>query len=63
MGSEYATGETTRIAAMDGSLGGAGDRRGKKAKGLVKAAIDGTMEWVDETGQLMGFWRGDRRQF
>ena len=63
MGSEYTTGETNRVTAMGGSLGAGGDRRGRKAKGLVKAAIDGTGEWVSETGQLMGFWRDDRRRF
>lgn len=63
MGSEYATGDTKRVTAMDGSLGGGGDRRGRKAKGLVKAVIDRTVEWVGETGQLMGFWRDDRRRF
>lgn len=63
MGSEYATGDTKRVTAMNGSLGGGGDRRGRKAKGLVKAAIDGTVEWVGETGHLMGFWRDDRRRF
>lgn len=63
MGSEYATGDTNKVNAMDGSLGGGGDRRGRKAKGLVKAAIDGTVEWVSETGRLMGVWRNDRRRF
>ena len=63
MGSEYATGDGNRITALDGSLGGRGDRRGRKAKGLVKAAIDGTVEWVSEFGQLMGLWRDGRRRF
>lgn len=63
MGSEYATGDINRMTVTDRDLGGIGDRRGRKAKGLVKAVIDGTVEWVSETGQLMGFWRGDRRRF
>lgn len=63
MGSEYATGDGNRAAAMNGSLGGGGDQRRRKAKGLVKAAIDGIMDWVTEMGQLMGFGRGDRRRF
>ncbi len=65
MGSEYATGGYPVGGMSGGRLGGAGDDRrgGRKAKGLVKAAIDRSMEWVGETGQLMGFWRGDRSRF
>ncbi|KAI9814100.1 MAG: erv26 super protein [Thelocarpon impressellum] len=40
----------------DGNMG-----RGKREKkGLAKAAVDGVREWVSETGELMGFWRGER---
>ena len=66
MGSEYATGDGN--AATTGSMGigsggltgGTGRGTGRKAKGLVKAAIDGVTGWIGETGQAMGFWRGDR---
>lgn len=63
MGSEYATGDSIRGPVTSGDLGGAIDRRGRKAKGLLKAAIDGAMEWVRETGESMGLWRGDKRRF
>ena len=56
MGSEYATGETSGVG-----VGGAGVGRGKKGgKGLVRVAVDGVREWVVETGEAMGFWRGER---
>lgn len=66
MGSEYATGGGSSPVVAGGQYVGEGnDRagRGRKAKGLVKAAIDGTGEWVKETGMAMGFWRGDRSRF
>lgn len=56
MGSEYATGDSSGIG-----VGGGGDGKGKKGgKGLVRVAVDGVREWVGETGEVMGFWRGDR---
>lgn len=64
MGSEYATGDTSQRNNVIGSFGMNADRKGKKgAKGLVKAAIDGTFEWIGESGEGMGLWRGDKRRF
>lgn len=64
MGSEYATGDSNQRKNVPGSLDGIGKRRGKGgAKGLVKAAIDGTSEWIGGTGEAMGLWRGNRRRF
>ena len=67
MGSEYATGDGSAGIGGGGSVMGGGglgrgDGRGtgRKAKGLVKAAIDGVGGWVGETGQTFGFWRGER---
>ncbi|KAL1965597.1 hypothetical protein VTN77DRAFT_5274 [Rasamsonia byssochlamydoides] len=48
MGSEYATGDHT---SSDGK---------NKNKGMAKALVDGVRDWVGETGELMGFWRGER---
>lgn len=56
MGSEYATGDTSGI----GIGGGGGGKEKKGGKGLVRVAVDGVREWVGETGEVMGFWRGDR---
>lgn len=64
MGSEYATGDSTRRSDLTATISGVAERRRKGgAKGLVKAAIDGTFEWISETGQAMGFWNGDKRRF
>ena len=57
MGSEYATGGEVRT----GDLGAAGGK-GRKQKGLVKAGVDWVVEWVTETGEVMGIWRGERRK-
>lgn len=48
MGSEYATG---------GSVDG---RERRRNLGLVKQGVQRVGEWVSETGELMGFWRGDK---
>lgn len=58
MGSEYATGEgSSFIAPGQEPSGGAA----KKANvGLAKAAVDGVRDWLGETGEVMGFWKGDR---
>ncbi|EEH19061.2 hypothetical protein PABG_01380 [Paracoccidioides brasiliensis Pb03] len=53
MGSEYATGATAASSQAD---------RDKKLKnkGMAKALVDGVREWMGDTGELMGFWRGDK---
>ncbi|KAI9841474.1 MAG: erv26 super protein [Sclerophora amabilis] len=66
MGSEYATGGGAAAVGAgggEGSLGGGGmGRVGQtpKKKGLAKAAVDGVRDWVGESGEVMGFWTGDR---
>ncbi len=61
MGSEYVTGDGGR--ASGGAVRDGGDGKGKKRQGMAKAVVDGVREWVGETGELMGFWRGERRRF
>ncbi|KAL8954039.1 MAG: hypothetical protein Q9222_000096 [Ikaeria aurantiellina] len=64
MGSEYATGDSSRGDAYPQTFHAntdPGRRRG--AKGLVKAAIDGTFEWIGETGEAMGLWQANKRRF
>ena len=58
MGSEYATGGN--LGTSEGSLGGGDDGRTRRNKGLVKAAVDWVVEWVGETGGLLGLWRGSK---
>ena len=55
MGSEYATGGEVRTGDL--ALGG---QQVRKQKGLVKAGVDWTVERIGETGELLGFWRGER---
>ncbi|CAO2648921.1 Nn.00g098700.m01.CDS01 [Neocucurbitaria sp. VM-36] len=75
MGSEYATGEGSSYITPgkapetfgSGSgvgVGGAmeGKRRARSGTnaGMAKAVVTGVREWVGETGEVMGFWKGER---
>lgn len=74
MGSEYATGEGSSyitpgqpsVAYGSGSgVGGSiteGKRRARSGTnaGMAKAVVTGVKEWVGETGEVMGFWKGER---
>ena len=76
MGSEYATGagssfvspgqqpSTPGMGSASGSgLGGYGIKGRKRAgtnTGMAKAAVNGVREWIGETGEVMGFWKGER---
>lgn len=63
MGSEYATGGEVRTGDLGGGGGvGGGGMKGRKQKGLVKAGVDWAVEWARETGEVMGFWRGERHK-
>jgi hypothetical protein len=45
------------------SGGGAIKTRHKRSNtqtGMAKAAVMGVQDWVGETGELMGFWKGER---
>lgn len=56
IGSEFATGTT---AAPSTSLSESGNGRNKNV-GLAKAVVDSVREWASETGELLGFYKGDR---
>lgn len=72
MGSEYATGEGSSFvsAGKEPAIGGSagtfpdGSRRRARAgtanAGMAKAMVNGVRDWVGETGEVMGFWRGER---
>ncbi|PVH95337.1 DUF396-domain-containing protein [Periconia macrospinosa] len=54
---------------IDGSASGSGStsvgtgkRRGRSGTnaGLAKASVNRVREWVGETGELMGFWKGEK---
>ena len=56
MGSEYATGEGSSFVSA-GKEPGSG-KMGRE--GMAKAVVNGIREWVGETGEVMGFWKGER---
>ncbi|KAG9606331.1 hypothetical protein KCV04_g18602, partial [Aureobasidium melanogenum] len=70
MGSEYATGagssfisagkEPDHAATAYASAPGSRRSRSGTNAGMAKAAVNGIREWIGETGELMGFWRGER---
>ncbi|XP_014561544.1 hypothetical protein COCVIDRAFT_33518 [Bipolaris victoriae FI3] len=74
MGSEYATGDGSSYInpgkAPDsygsgsgvGVSGMQGKRRARSGTnaGMAKAVVTGVKEWVGETGEVMGFWKGER---
>jgi len=47
---------------VGGSSGGIKTRhkRSNTQTGMAKAAVMGVQDWVGETGELMGFWKGER---
>jgi hypothetical protein len=67
MGSEYATGAGSSFTSP-GSLpaGNTGDirtgrkRAGTQNAGMAKAAVNGVREWIGDTGELLGAWRGEK---
>lgn len=65
MGSEYATGQGSSFVSPGQMPGADGQIRGRKRAntnqaGMAKAAVNGVREWIGETGEVMGFWRGER---
>lgn len=75
MGSEYATGEGSSFisagkepaSGFGSGVGGGADmgtgrrrqRSGTNA-GMAKTMVNGVRNWMGETGEVMGFWKGER---
>jgi hypothetical protein len=61
MGSEYATGAGSSFVSPGQEPGdrGAG-KKGAANTGMAKVLVNGVRDWVGETGEAMGFWRGER---
>lgn len=57
MGSEYATGD--RLSSSTSASASTSDGK-TKSRGMAKALVDNTREWVKENAELMGFWNGER---
>ena len=76
MGSEYATGEGSSFISSgkepagggfaSGAGGGGGAMTGRRRQrsgtnaGMAKTMVNGVRNWVGETGEVMGFWKGER---
>ncbi|KAF2863650.1 DUF396-domain-containing protein [Piedraia hortae CBS 480.64] len=66
MGSEYATGPGSsyvvpgREPLNTTAPMGTRTRRSGTQSGMAKAAVNGAREWVSETGELLGLWKGER---
>jgi hypothetical protein len=73
MGSEYATGEGASYISAgkapeafgSGTSVGTGMEGKRRARsgtnaGLAKQVVTGVKEWVGETGEVMGLWKGER---
>lgn len=75
MGSEYATGAGSSFispgkgpksvsaggeaSAYASTSSGRRKRAGTNA-GMAKAAVNGVREWIGDTGELMGLWKGEK---
>ena len=64
MGSEYATGagsSFTSPGSVPGNDGSVGRKRaGTQNAGMAKAAVNGVVEWIGDTGELLGVWKGEK---
>lgn len=70
MGSEYATGDSNTsgdgggCGMGGGVVGGEGRRKSCRGTGLVKVAVDGVRERLEQIWDGLGFWRDPpRRRF
>ena len=68
MGSEYATGQGSSFVSpgrdqppsMKGVSGrGTRHKRSNTQTGMAKATVNSVRDWVGETGELMGLWKGE----
>lgn len=55
-------GSGSGVGVGGASTGVQGKRRGRSGTnaGMAKAVVTGVKEWVGETGEVMGFWKGER---
>lgn len=64
MGSEYATGAGSSFVspgvAPGGEVNTGRKRAGTQNAGMAKAAVNGVREWIGDTGELMGVWKGEK---
>jgi hypothetical protein len=50
----------TGVGGGSGMEGRRRQRSGTQNAGMAKAMVNGVREWAAETGEVMGFWKGER---
>jgi hypothetical protein len=66
MGSEYATGQGSSFVSpgrepdLNGFSGRTRHKRSNTQSGMAKVAVNNVKEWIGETGEVMGLWKGER---
>lgn len=61
-GKEPAAGFGSGVGAVDGVGGMAGRRRQRSGTnaGMAKATVNRVREWVGESGEVLGLWKGEK---
>ena len=58
--STFGSGVGTATSAGTTSTGGRRRQRAGTNTGMAKAMVNGVREWIGETGEVMGVWKGER---
>ncbi|KAF7452082.1 Erv26 multi-domain protein [Pyrenophora tritici-repentis] len=56
----FASGSGVGVGGVGGGIEGKRRARSGTNAGMAKAVVTGVREWVGETGEVMGFWKGER---
>lgn len=59
MGSEYATGAGSSYMSP-GMEPSSARGKGPTNSGMAKAAVNGARVWIQDTGEAMGLWKGEK---
>lgn len=56
----YGIGSGVGVGGASSSMEGKRRARSGTNAGMAKAVVTGVREWVGETGEVMGLWKGER---
>ncbi len=56
----FGSGSGVGVGGVSTNLGGKRRARSGTNAGMAKAVVTGVKEWVGETGEVMGFWKGEK---
>jgi len=56
----FASGSGVGVGGVSSGMGGKRRARSGTNAGMAKAVVTNVREWVGETGEVMGFWKGER---